>query len=129
MKKLFIIMLIIFFFTSGCASTFVFTRYNTDYKIRVGDQLRVVIWEKLDEKVIVRSDYKISLPLIGEVSCKNKTAEELSRELSEKYETKTTVIVAKYHTLKDDFKEIIGIIRDIAVTYFIGERIANSRRR
>jgi len=127
MKKLFIIILITSFFTSGCASTFIFTRHNTDYKIRVGDQLRVVIWEKLDEKVIVRPDRKISLPLIGEVSCKDKTAEELSKELSEKYETKTTVIVAKYHTLKDDFKEIISIIRDIAVTYFIGGRIANSR--
>jgi len=129
MKKLLIITLILSLFTSGCASTFVFTRHNTDYKIRVGDQLRVIIWEKLDEKIIVRPDYKISLPLVGEISCKDKTPEELSKELSEKYETKTTVIVSKYHTLKDDFKEVIGIIRDIAVTYFIGERIINSRKR
>jgi len=127
MKKLFIIILITSFFTSGCASTFIFIRHNTDYKIRVGDQLRVVIWEKLDEKIIVRPDYKISLPLVGEISCRDKTPKELSRELTEKYETKTTVIVSKYHTLKDDFKEIIGIIRDIAVTYFIGERIINRR--
>jgi protein involved in polysaccharide export with SLBB domain len=127
MKKLFIIMLITSFFASGCASTFVLTKRNTDYKIRVGDQLRIVIWKELDEKVIVRPDHKISLPLIGEVSCKDKTPEELSKELTEKYEAKTTVIVAKYHTLKDDLKEIISIIRDIAVTYFIGERIINRR--
>ena len=70
MKKLFIIILIISFFTSGCASTFIFTRHNTDYKIRVGDELRIVIWEELDEKVTVRPDYKISLPLIGEFPAK-----------------------------------------------------------
>ncbi len=61
MKKLLIITLILSLFTSGCASTFVFTRQNIDYKIRVSDELRVVIWEELDEKVIVRSDKKISL--------------------------------------------------------------------
>jgi protein involved in polysaccharide export with SLBB domain len=127
MKRLLTIILALSLFTSGCASTFILTR-NTDYKIRVGDELRIVIWEELDEKVIVRPDRKISLPLIGEVSCRDKTPGELSQELSRKYETETTVIVSKYHTLKDDFKEIIGIIRDIAVTYFIGERIANSRK-
>jgi polysaccharide export outer membrane protein len=125
MKRLLTIILALSLFNSGCASTFMFAKHNADYKIRVGDELRVVIWEELDEKVIVRPDRKISLPLIGEVSCQDKTPEELSKELSEKYETETTVIVSKYHTLKDDFKEIIGIIRDIAVTYFIGERIAN----
>jgi protein involved in polysaccharide export with SLBB domain len=89
----------------------------------VGDQLRIVIWEKLDEKVIVRPDHKISLPLVGEVSCKDKTPEELSKELSKKYETETTVIVSKYHTLKDDFKGIIGFIRDVSIVYFIGEKV------
>lgn len=108
-------------FISGCAT-------GGDYRIHTGDELRVVIWKKLDEKVIVRPDKKISLPLAGEVSCKNKTPEKLSRELSDKYETETTVIISKYHTLKDDFKEVIGFIRDAALIYFIGERIANDRR-
>jgi polysaccharide export outer membrane protein len=128
MKKLFIIILITSFFASGCASTFVFTRHNSDYKIRVGDQLRIVIWEKLDEKVIVRPDYKISLPLVGEVSCKDKTPEELSQELSKKYEAETIVIVSKYRTLKDDIKEAVGFIRDAAIVYFLGERISRGRK-
>jgi protein involved in polysaccharide export with SLBB domain len=114
------ILLCLTIFISGCATT-------GDYRFRVGDEIRVVIWKELDEKVVVRPDKKISLPLVGEVSCKNKTPEELSNELSDKYETETTVIVQKYHTFKDDFKEIVGIIRDAAVTYFIGERIARDR--
>ncbi|MEW6008226.1 MAG: polysaccharide biosynthesis/export family protein [Candidatus Omnitrophota bacterium] len=107
---------------SGCATA-------GDYRLRVGDELRVVIWKKLDEKTIVRPDQKISLPLAGEISCKNKTPEELSKELSQKYEAETTVMVSKYHTLKDDFKEIIGFIRDAAIVYFIGDRIANEGKR
>ncbi|RLI58516.1 MAG: hypothetical protein DRO67_10660 [Candidatus Asgardarchaeum californiense] len=120
MKKLFIIILITSFFTSGCASTFILTRHNTDYKIKVGDQLRVVIWEKLDEKVIVRPDYKISLPLVGEVSCKNKTAEELSEDLTEKYEAETVVIVEK--TNKFQFKDFVDLVKDVTFFYFLGRR-------
>lgn len=105
---------------SGCATT-------SDYLFRVGDELRVVIWDKLDEKAIVRPDNKISLPLVGEVSCRHKTPQELSDELSNKYKALTTVIVTKYRTFKDDFKEIIGYVRDAAIIYFIGERIYNER--
>jgi len=121
MKKLLIITLILSLFTSGCASTFIFTRHNTDYKIRVGDELRIVIWEKLDEKVIVRPDYKISLPLVGEVSCKNKTAEELSEDLTEKFEAETAVIVEK--TNKFQFKDFVDFVKDITFFYFLGKRI------
>jgi len=121
MKKLFIIILITSFFTSGCASTFVLTKRNTDYKIREGDQLRIVIWEKLDEKVIVRPDYKISLPLIGEVSCKDKTPEELSEDLTEKFEAETVVIVEK--TNKFQFKDFVDFVKDITFFYFLGKRI------
>ena len=108
--------------TAGCATT-------GDYRFRVGDELRVVIWQKLDEKAIVRPDNKISLPLVGEVSCKHKTPQELSNELSARYEALATVMVTKYRTFKDDFKEIIGYIRDAAIIYFIGERIYNERNK
>jgi len=115
------VMLCLVVIISGCITI-------DNYKIKVGDELRVVIWKDLDEKVIVRPDQKISLPLIGEVSCKDKTPEELSSELTQKYETKTTVIVSKYHTSKDVFKEAITFIRDIAIVYFIGKRIADNKR-
>ena len=121
MKKLFIIILITSFFTSGCASTFIFTRHNTDYKIRVGDQLRIVIWEELDEKVIVRPDYKISLPLVGEVSCKDKTPKELSKDLTEEFETETVVILEKTNKLQ--FGDFVEFIKDVSWFYFVGRRI------
>jgi protein involved in polysaccharide export with SLBB domain len=120
-KQSLILILCITILISGCATT-------GDYRLKVGDELRVVIWKKLDEKAIIRPDQKISLPLAGEISCKNKTPDELSKELSKKYEAETTVMVSKYHTFKDDLKEIIGFIRDAAIVYFIGERIANEGR-
>jgi len=105
----------------GCTTT-------SDYRLRVGDEIRVVIWKKLDEKVIFRPDGKTSLPLVGELACKNKTPQSLSSELTKKYETEATVIVSKYRTFKDDFKEIIGLIRDATIVYFIGDRIADAQR-
>jgi protein involved in polysaccharide export with SLBB domain len=92
------------------------------YRIRSGDELRVVIWNEMDEKAVVRPDHRISLPLVGEVSCKGKTPETLSRELSDKFETRTTVMVTKPHSGKDTFKDFVGIARDIAILYFLAER-------
>lgn len=121
-QSLLVLILCLTLLISGCATT-------GDYRLKVGDELRVVIWNKLDEKTIVRPDQKISLPLAGEISCKNKTPDELSKELSKKYEAETTVMVSKYHTFKDDLKEIVGFIRDAAIVYFIGERVANEKGR
>ena len=47
-------------------------------------------------------------------------------KIDERYKIQTAAMVSKYHTLKDDFKEIIGFIRDAAIVYFIGEKIAKS---
>ncbi|MFH1504455.1 MAG: polysaccharide biosynthesis/export family protein [Candidatus Omnitrophota bacterium] len=126
MRKITVIILCFsLLFNSGCATMSQGTRVKptSDYRFRVGDELRVVIWKELDEKTIVRPDYKISLPLIGEIDCKRKTPEILSDELSEKYKAKVVVIVAKYHNWKDDFKGFVEIIRDSAFFYFIGKKI------
>jgi len=106
---------------SGCATTF-------DYRLRIGDELRVLIWDKLDENVVIRPDYKISLPLIGEVDCRNKRPEALGDELSKKYKATAAVMITKYHTWKDDFKEAFQFVRDSAIIYFIGKRITNGSR-
>jgi len=111
---------------SGCATLRIRPNSTPDYKLRVGDELRIVIWDKLDEKVIIRPDYKISLPLIGEIDCKHKTPKILSDELSKQYKAKAVAIVTKYHSWKDDFKEVVGIIRDSAIVYFIGKRITET---
>lgn len=118
----FLALLCIMAFLPGCAVT-------GDYKLRVGDEVRVIIWQKLDEKAIIRPDKKISLPLAGEVICKNKTPAQLSSELSDKYEAQTTVMVTKYHSLKDDFKQAVGVIRDLAILYFISDRIIDTQRK
>lgn len=125
MKKYIIFTLCLSLLSSGCASLRYGSRISavSDYKLRVGDELRIVIWKDLDEKVIVRPDYKISLPLVGEVDCKRKTPEILSAELSKEYKVKTVVIVTKYHSWKDNFKGAVGLIRDSAIVYFIGKRI------
>jgi protein involved in polysaccharide export with SLBB domain len=80
--------------------------------------------DKLDEKVIIRPDHKISLPLIGEIDCSHKTPKKLSAELSKQYKAKVDVIVTKYHAWKDDFKGAVQFIRDSAILYFIGKRIS-----
>ena len=123
MKKYIILILCLSLLNSGCATLGIRPNSTSDYQLRIGDELRIVIWHKLDEKVIIRPDYKISLPLIGEIDCKHKTPKALSSKLSKEYKTKTVVIVTKYHSWKDDFKEVVGIIRDAAIVYFIGKRI------
>ena len=117
----FILILAVMF--SGCATTAT-SRASSDYRIRAGDELRVVIWKELDEKVTVRPDGRISLPLIGEVYCKGKTPRALSDELTKSYQQQTIVIVTKAYSIKNDLKEFFGFLRDISFVYFLTERIA-----
>ena len=109
--------LVLFF--CGCATTSIFQPH--DYIIHKGDTLRIVVYKQYDYKVTVRPDYKISLPLIGEISCKNKTPEQLSKELSEKLDEEAVVIVEKTNTFQ--FKDFVDFIKDISWFYFLGRRI------
>jgi len=115
---------VLIFLLSGCAAL-PNGKPIPDYKIRPEDELRIVIWKELDEKVIVRPDGKISLPLVGEVVSFNKTPSALSRELSIRYNQKVTVIVSKFKTAKDNFKDIFSILRDISFVYLFADRIAD----
>jgi protein involved in polysaccharide export with SLBB domain len=119
-----IIIIICALILSGCATLSPITKDSPDYRIRPNDELRIVIWKELDEKVIVRPDGRISLPLIGEIYCNGKTPVNLSDELTQKYKQPTTVIVTKIHSAKEDLKDLIGFLRDIALFYLLGERIA-----
>jgi len=111
---------LLLFATTGCVHTRNFVQ--KDYIIHRGDTLRIVIFREYDEKVTVRPDYKISLPLIGEVSCRNKTPSQLAQELSRKFGTQTVVIVEESSQPK--FKDFVGFIRDLSWFYFLGRRIA-----
>jgi polysaccharide export outer membrane protein len=57
------------------------------YKIGAEDVLAVRVWREpdLSGNVVVRPDGKITLPLIGDVFAKDKTPEELSKDLTEAY--------------------------------------------
>ena len=109
--------LVLFF--CGCATTDIFQAH--DYIIHKGDILRIVVYKQYDFKVTVRPDYKISLPLVGEISCKNKTPKQLSQELSEKLDEEAVVIIEK--TNKFQFKDFVELVKDIAFFYFLTERI------
>jgi protein involved in polysaccharide export with SLBB domain len=106
-------------FSCGCAHLNFFTQ--KDYIIHKGDTLRIVVYKQYDYKVIVRPDYKISLPLLGEISCKNKTPKQLSEELSKKLDEEVVVIVEK--TNKFQFKDFVDFIKDISWFYFLGRKI------
>jgi len=57
------------------------------YRIGPGDVLNITVWDNkdLDQKVFVRPDGKISLPLLGEISAGGLTVAELADTLSEMY--------------------------------------------
>jgi protein involved in polysaccharide export with SLBB domain len=82
----------------------------------------------MDEKAVVRPDHKISLPLVGEVSCKGKTAEALSQDLTQKFETQTTVMVTKSYTYMDFFKDVVTVVRDAGIVYFMGSRLTEGTK-
>jgi protein involved in polysaccharide export with SLBB domain len=107
-----LILIIITLLFSGCAST-------ENYRLKPGDEVRVIIWKEMDEKVIVRPDKKISLPMIGEIDCRKKTIDDLSKEISKQYDATTILMLTKYHTFRDSYKDTLGTIRDISFVYLL----------
>ncbi|MAN51417.1 MAG: sugar ABC transporter substrate-binding protein [Marinimicrobium sp.] len=57
----------------------------TEYRIGVGDSLRINVWRnaELSSDVPVRPDGRISMPLIGDVPVAGRTTEELASALTE----------------------------------------------
>ncbi len=113
-----ITLILLLIFLCGCIHLNLFTQ--KDYIIHKGDTLRIIVYKQYDYKVTVRPDYKISLPLLGEISCKNKTPEQLSKELSEKLDEEVVVIVEKTNTFQ--FKDFLDFIKDISWFYFLGRK-------
>ena len=106
----------------GCAS---FRMARGDYKLHVGDKLRVVIFGEMEEQALIRPDHKISLPFVGEVSTRGKTAGALSQELTAKYHMNTVVMVQEYRTWQQTLKEALGLARDVFIVFFAIQRIAD----
>jgi len=107
---------------TGCATT-PFTR--RDYRLQVGDKLRIVIFGEMEEQALIRPDHKISLPIIGEVSTRRKTPAQLSQELTAKYKMTTVVMVQEPRTWKESLKEALGLARDLFIVFFAIQRLAD----
>jgi len=106
----------------GCA-TVSFTR--GDYKLQVGDKLKVIIFGEMEEQALIRLDHKISLPFVGELSTRGKTADLLSQELTAKYKMTTVVMVQEYRTWQQTLKEALGLARDLFIVFFALQRLAD----
>ena len=102
----------------GCAM-------GREYRLHTGDTLKVVIFGEMDEQALVRPDHRISLPIVGEISTHKKTAAQLSRELTDRYQMTTVVMVQEYRTWKDTLKESLGLARDVFLILFALQRLAN----
>lgn len=57
---------------------------DSDYRIRVGDQLSISVWKnpELSTTLIVRPDGKISFPLVDDIEAAGRTAKELKKDLA-----------------------------------------------
>ena len=81
--------------------------HNGDFVIGNGDVLAISVWKQADlsRSIPVRSDGKISLPLIGEVVARGQTAMQLEQEITTKLqpflaEPEVTVIVEQINSEK-----------------------------
>lgn len=120
MRNLFALMLLVHL--SGCATLY---HGQQDYRLQVGDKLKIVIFGEMDEQTIVRPDHKISLPIVGEISIRKKTPAQVSKELTTKYHMNTVVMVQEYHAWQAQLKEALGLARDVFLIFFAIQRIVN----
>ena len=74
-----------------------------DYIISEGDVLEISVWQvdDLNKKVVVRPDGKVSFPLIGDISARGKSIDDLSKEVTEKLKLyikmpKVSIIVTSF---------------------------------
>ncbi len=80
---------------------------TTDYRIGVGDVLRISVWRnpELGATLPVRPDGRLSLPLVGEVEVAGRTPEALREALGESFSRFVTapavsVVVEKINSLR-----------------------------
>lgn len=81
--------------------------HDENYKIGNDDMLAISVWKEpeLTKSVPVRSDGKISMPLIGEMQAAGRTPVQLEHEITDKLQTyitapEVTVIVEKINSKK-----------------------------
>ncbi len=115
-----VIALLLLAFVASCSTTKVEpppmaeSRFTDEYRIGVGDTLRVSVWrnEEISGDVPVRPDGKISLALVGDVTAAGQTPTALSNELAERlndYIKSPQVTVIVTNPASSDFQRRVRI--------------------
>lgn len=99
---------------------------DSNYRIGVGDELRVQVWrnEELSAQVPVRPDGKISSPLVGDIVAAGLSTQELAKAITEKlggYVRNPEVTVIVTNPASADFLRrvrVTGAVRNqVTLTY------------
>lgn len=80
----------------------------TAYTASPGDVLSVDVWDndKLSTKALVRSDGRITMPLLGDVEVEGKTTEQIARGLENQLRTSKLVLNPRVTVQVDEVKPI-----------------------
>ncbi|MBN1900852.1 polysaccharide biosynthesis/export family protein [Candidatus Sumerlaeota bacterium] len=91
-----------------------YVKQEEDYKITLQDEIDIEFFftPTLNKRCTVRIDGKISAPLVGDIDCYGKTAEEIKKDLIEKYsailkEPEINIYVVKSNWAVEELKRAI----------------------
>jgi polysaccharide export outer membrane protein len=108
-RKIIYISILAFFslFSTACPMI------SEDYKIRIGDELEIFVWQNADitRRATVQFDGSISLPLIGNIVAEGKTPKDLEEEI--------TKSLSKY--VREPRVSVIVVNIAAEIVYIIGE--------
>jgi polysaccharide export outer membrane protein len=91
----------------------VYPMISEDYRIRIGDELEIFVWQNADitRRATVQFDGSISLPLIGNIIAEGKTPKDLEEEI--------TKSLSKY--VREPRVSVIVVNIAAEIVYIIGE--------
>jgi polysaccharide export outer membrane protein len=90
---------------------------STDYLIAAGDLVSVQVWdnEKLSTRARVRSDGRISMPLLGDVTIAGKAPKQVSAEVERELKEKNYVVTPRVNVLVDEVTPLsISVLGTVA---------------
>ena len=81
---------------------------GTMYLVGNGDQISVQVWdnEKLSVRTRVRSDGRISVPLVGEMAVEGKSPQQIGKELESRLSTGRLVLAPRVTVTVDDARPL-----------------------
>jgi polysaccharide export outer membrane protein len=108
-RKIIYISILAFFSLSST----VYPMISEDYRIRIGDELEIFVWQNADitRRATVQFDGSISLPLIGNIIAEGKTPKDLEEEI--------TKSLSKY--VREPRVSVIVVNIAAEIVYIIGE--------